>query len=52
MWTTETTECLNCGSTVDLDTAHYYATLRSDRSASTKTRTAVFCSQNCFEKWC
>ena len=52
MWTTETTECLNCGSTVDLDTAHYYATLRSDRSDSTETRTVVFCSRNCFEKWC
>lgn len=51
VWTTETTECANCGSTLELGTTYYYATLRSIQSTPTQTRELVLCSRNCFDEW-
>lgn len=51
VWTTETTDCVHCGSTVDLETVHYYATCRPVRSTTTQTRDLVFCSRGCFDEW-
>lgn len=52
VWTTDTTECANCGSTFDLDTAHYYVTHHTAHSASTgaDSNEVVFCSRSCAEE--
>lgn len=50
-WTSETVDCTNCGSTVELDTEHFSVTLRSTKSPRAQTQTRVFCSRSCFEDW-
>lgn len=52
-WTDETAECTNCGSAFELDTTHYYATLRPCQSTSPTevSREPVFCSQSCADEW-
>lgn len=52
VWTTDTTECANCGSTVELNTAHYYVTFHTTHSTSTgaDSNEVVFCSRSCAEE--
>jgi len=45
------TMCEQCGSTVDLSTTHYCATLESTRSSPTETGEVVFCSRGCVAEW-
>lgn len=53
VWSTDTTTCVNCDSTIDLDTTHYHVTLRAaatDGEDGT-TRELVFCSRTCADEW-
>lgn len=49
VWTTDTTECHSCGSTVELRSDHYYATPEADDESTSDE--VVFCSRACAESY-
>lgn len=54
VWSGETGECAECEASFELDSGHYYVTLRpssSTLSADADTREIVFCSDRCAEAW-
>lgn len=49
IWTEETTDCTQCGSTIALDRGHYYAVVEAaeSRRSAADRREVVFCSRSC-----
>jgi hypothetical protein len=53
-WVDERESCTNCGTSVWLDSRHYYVTLSKETASTVKSASdeeLVFCGKRCLDRW-